>query len=162
MQASIFSKHTHVNKNTHQGPCQYTMLMRPYLVCYWYMWHQALDSLGVFCIYSMYKSSWKHMNCVMIWNLVTPKYQSDNSPEHLHSEIDESKASKWAAANSSESKLRNQAGRTSTPMAGMIRGKGSCEKNGISEPHKQEMGMIPLWPFFPLVCMATCTLFVRW
>ena len=34
----------------------------------------------------------------MIWNLVTAKYQSDNSPEHMHSEIDGSKVSKQAAA----------------------------------------------------------------
>ena len=74
VQASIFSKHTHVNKNTHVGPCQHTLPTMPYLVHYWYMWHQALDSLGVFCAYSI--SSQKHMNCVMTQNLVTAKYQS--------------------------------------------------------------------------------------
>ena len=59
----------------------------------------------------------------------------------MYSEIDELKASKQAAANSSKSKLSNQVGRKGTP----IRGKGGCEKNGISEHHKEEMGTIPLW-----------------
>ena len=126
------------------------------------MWQEALDSLRVFCIYSMYKCSQKHMIFIMTQSLVTAKYQSDNSLEHMHSDIDESKVSKWAAANSSKSNLRNQAGRKGTPMADMIRGKGGCEKNGISEHHKQEIGMIPLWPFFSLVYAATCTLFARW
>ena len=64
------------------------------------------------------------MNCILTQNLVTAKYQSDNSTEHMHSEIGESKVSKQAAANSSKSKLRNKARRKGTP----IRGKGSCKK----------------------------------
>ena len=68
--------------------CEHTWLRRSYLACYWYMQHQAIDSLGDFRTYSMYKSSQKHINFMYECNSTNSNYssipRSSNSPKHKH------------------------------------------------------------------------------
>ena len=116
----------------------------------------------------MYKSPQKHMNCVTTRNLVTTKYQSNNSPnsnipwsnespEHEHSE---NKCPCEQEAKSSESNPEHlsepagsRSGRSTSKSEAedrvqRVRGDTAVKTNGVSEHHKGEIKTTPLLFFF--------------